>query len=87
MIATVTVSKYVDGTPLYRMVHALAPADIELGRGTLPNWIIRPIELHYSRLYETLQRTPSSHRPIHGDEKTVQVLKRSGYVAQSTSHM
>jgi transposase len=57
MIATVTAGKYVDGTPLYRMAHALARADIEIGRGTLANWIIRPAELHYRRLYEALRRT------------------------------
>jgi transposase len=45
MIATVTAGKYVDGTPLYRMAHALARADIDVGRGTLANWIIRPAEL------------------------------------------
>jgi transposase len=28
MIATVTAGKYVDGTPLYRMAHALGRADI-----------------------------------------------------------
>jgi hypothetical protein len=26
------------------MAHALARADIEVGRGTLANWIIRPAE-------------------------------------------
>jgi transposase len=55
MIATVTAGKYVDGTPLYRMAHALVRADIEVGRGTLANWIIRPAGLHYSRLYEALR--------------------------------
>ena len=87
MIATVTVGKYVDGTPLYRMAHALARADIEVGRGTLANWIIRPAELHYSRLYEALRRTLLSQALIHGDETTVQVLKESGRAAQSTSYM
>jgi len=48
MIATVTAGKYVDGTPLYRMANALGRADIEVERGTLANWIIRPAELHYS---------------------------------------
>ena len=68
MIATVTVGKYVDGTPLYRMAHALARADIEVGRATLANWIIRPAELHYSRLYEALRKTLLSQQLIHGDD-------------------
>ncbi|WP_156529238.1 IS66 family transposase, partial [Caballeronia udeis] len=87
MIATVTADKYVDGTPLYRMAHALARADIEVGRATLANWIIRPAELHYSRLYEALRKTLLSQQLIHGDETTVQVLKEPGKTAQSTSYM
>lgn len=79
--------KYGDGTPLYRMAHALARAVIEVGRGTLANWIIRPAELHYSRLYEALRRTLLSQPLIHGDETTVQVLKEPGKAAQSTSYM
>ena len=87
MIATVTAGKYVDGTPLYRMAHALGRADIELSRGTLANWIIRPAELHYTRLYEALRRTLLSQQLVHGDETTVQVLKEPGRAAQSTSYM
>ncbi|MGF6853997.1 transposase [Paraburkholderia sp. CI3] len=87
MIATVTAGKYVDGTPLYRMANALGRADIEVGRGTLANWIIRPAELHYSRLYEALRRTLLAQSLIHGDETTVQVLKEPGRAAQSTSYM
>ncbi|HEY2624757.1 MAG TPA: IS66 family transposase [Dyella sp.] len=87
MIATVTAGKYVDGTPLYRMAHALARADIEIGRGTLASWIIRPAQLHYSRLREALRSTLLSQQLIHGDETTVQVLKEPGKPAQSTSYM
>lgn len=71
MIATVTAGKYVDGTPLYRMANALGRADIEVGRGTPANWIIRPAELHYSQLYEALRKTLLSRPLIHGDETTV----------------
>jgi len=87
MIATVTTGKYVDGTPLYRMEHALARAGITVSRGTLANWIIRPAELHYSRLYEALRQTLLSQPLIHGDETTVQVLKEEGKSAQSKSYM
>lgn len=87
MLATVTTGKYVDGTPLYRMEDALSRAGIEVGRGTLANWIIRPAQLHYSRLYEALRRTLLSQPLIHGDETTVQVLKEEGKAAQSKSYM
>jgi transposase len=69
------------------MAHALARADIEVGRGTLANWIIRPAELHYSRLYDALRRTLLSQPLIHGDETTVQVPEEPGKAAQSTSYM
>jgi transposase len=87
MIATVTVGKYVDGTPLYRMENALGRAGIAIGRDTLANWIIRPAQLHYSRLYEALRKTLLSQGLIHGDETTVQVLKENGKSAQSKSYM
>jgi transposase len=87
MIATVTTGKYVDGTPLYRMEHALARSGIPVGRGTLAKWIIRPAELHYRRLYEAMRQTLLSQPLIHGDETTVQVLKEEGKSAQSKSYM
>jgi hypothetical protein len=69
------------------MAHAPARADIEIGRGTLANWIIRPAELHYSRLYEALRRRLLSQPLIHGDETTVHVLKEPGKTAQNTAYM
>uniref|UniRef100_UPI002028D33C IS66 family transposase n=2 Tax=Caballeronia TaxID=1827195 RepID=UPI002028D33C len=87
MIATVTAGKYVDGTPLYRMEHVLGRSDIAVSRGTLANWIIRPAQLHYSRLFEALKRVLRSQGLIHGDETTVQVLNEEGKSAQSTSYM
>jgi transposase len=87
MIATVTADKYVDGTPLYRMAHALERAGITVSRGTLASWIIRPAQLHYSRLYEALRQKLLTQPLIHGDETTVQVLKEEDRAAQSKSFM
>ncbi len=87
MIATVTVGKYVDGTPLYRMEDVLARSNIPIGRGTRANWIIRPSELHYSRLYDALHKTLLSQPLIQRDETTLQVLKELGKSAQSKSYM
>lgn len=87
LIATVTAGKFVDGTPLYRMADVLARSNIPVGRGTLANWIIRPSELHYSRLYDALQKVLLGQDLIHGDETTVQVLKEPGRSAQSKSYM
>jgi len=63
------------------------PISVPVGRGTLANWIIRPAELHYSRLYEAMRQTLLSQPLIHGDETTVQVLKEEGKTPQSTSYM
>jgi transposase len=87
MIAAVTLGKYVDGTPLYRMADVLARSNIAVSRGTLANWIIRPAELHYSRLYAALRQVLLAQGLIHGDETTVQVLKEEGRKAQDTSYM
>jgi transposase len=87
MIAAVTLGKYVDGTPLYRMEDVLARSNIAVSRGTLANWIIRCAESHYSRLYVALRQVLLSQGRIHGDETTVQVLKEEGRKAQDTSYM
>jgi transposase len=87
VIAAVATSKFVDGTPLYRIQDMLARWQIPVSRGTLAHWVIRPSQLHYSRLYEALHRTLLSQPLIHGDETTVQVLKEPGRSAQSQSYM
>jgi transposase len=70
------------------MAHALARADFEVERATLANWIIRPAELHYRRLYEALRKTLLSQQQlIHGDETMVQVLKEPRKATQSKAYM
>jgi transposase len=86
VIATVATAKYVDGMPLYRMQAAMARWQIPVSRGTLAHWVIRPSELHYTRLYDALYRTLLSQPLIHGDETTLQVLKEPGRSAQSKSY-
>ncbi|VVD30245.1 IS66 family transposase [Paraburkholderia dioscoreae] len=86
VIATVATAKYVDGMPLYRMQAALARWQIPVSRGTLAQWVIRPSELHYRRLYDALYRTLLSQPLIHGDETTLQVLNEPGRAAQSKSY-
>lgn len=87
VLATVATAKYVDGMPLYRMQAALARWQIPVSRGTLAHWVIRPSELHYTRLYDALKKTLLSQWLIHGDETTLQVLKELGRSAQSKSYM
>jgi len=87
VLATVATAKYVDGMPLYRMQAAFARWQVPVSRGTLAHWVIRPSELHYTRLYDALKKVLLSQALIHGDETTLQVLKEAGRSAQSKSYM
>jgi transposase len=51
------------------------------------NWVIKPTELHLTRLYDAMRVILLSQPLIHGDETTVQVLKEPGKSAQSKSYM
>lgn len=86
-LALVLASKYVDGTPLYRLEQALARANVSISRGALGNWVIRSVDLHLLRLYEALKQRLRSQPVVHGDETWVQVLKEDGRDAQAKSFM
>ena len=86
-LALVLASKYVDGTPLYRLEQALARANVSISRGALGNWVIRSADLHLQRLYEALKEKLRSQPVVHGDETWVQVLKEDGRDAQAKSFM
>lgn len=86
-LALVLASKYVDGTPLYRLEQALARANVSISRGALGNWVIRSVDLHLLRLYEALKQKLRSQPLVHGDETWVQVLKEDGRDAQAKSFM
>jgi transposase len=86
-LALVLASKYVDGTPLYRLEQALARANVSISRGALGNWVIRSVDLHLLRPYEALKQKLRSQPLVHGDETWVQVLKEDGRDAQAKSFM
>jgi transposase len=87
VIAMVMTGKYADGTPLYRMENWFARAGIAATRGTIANWIIKPTEVHLTRLYEAMQKVLLAQPVMHGDETTVQVLNEKDKSAQSKSYM
>ena len=74
-LALVLASKYVDGTPFYRLAAALARAHVSISRGALGHWVIGSSERHLQRVYDALKDRLRSQSLIHGDETTVQVLK------------
>jgi transposase len=74
----VQTGKFVDATPLYRMEDVLAHSGIDVGRGTMGNWVIKPTALHLTGLYDSMHAVLLSQPLIHGDETTLQVLKEVG---------
>ncbi|TWH95925.1 transposase [Sphingobium wenxiniae] len=86
-LALVLASKYVDGTPLYRLTEALARANVSVSRGTMGHWVIRTSEKHFERIYDVLKEKLRGQDVIHGDETRVQVLKEKDRKAQAQSYM
>lgn len=85
-LATVAVSKYADGLPLYRIEKELARVGVELQRTTLASWMIKTAE-RLSPLYLAMQESLLGESVIHGDETTLQVLKEPDKPAQSQSYL
>lgn len=67
-LAFALVHKYVDGTPLYRVVQTFERAGVPISRGALAHWVIGSREKHLHRIYEALKLRLRSHPLIHGDE-------------------
>jgi transposase len=86
-LALVLASKFVDGTPLYRLAQALARAHVSLSRGALGHWVIGSSERHLQRVYDALRDKLRSQPLVHGDETTVQVLKEKDRKATAESYM
>jgi transposase len=86
-LALVLASKYVDGTPLYRLTEALTRANVSISRGTMGHWVIRSSEQHLERVYDALKEKLRGQDVVHGDETWVQVLKEKGRDAQAKSYM
>ncbi|WP_444546276.1 IS66 family transposase [Aliivibrio fischeri] len=85
-LATVAVSKYADGLPLYRIEKELSRVGLDIQRTTLANWMIKTSEL-LSPIYQSLHQALLKEPVIHGDETTLQVLKEPNKKAESKSYL
>jgi len=86
LLSYISVSKYADALPLYRLVELFKRVGVELDRTTLANWMIRCGELVQpliNRIHEHLL----AQSVLHMDETPVQVLKEPGKTPQSKSTM
>ena len=87
LLAHVAVSKYEDGLPLYRQEKQWQRLGVELGRGTLSNWMIRCGSDVVQPLINLLREQLLSTDYIQMDETPVQVLNEPGKTPQSQSYM
>ena len=86
LLAYISVAKFVDGMPLYRLEPRFKRIGVEIPRNTLCGWMIRCGEL-IGPLINLMQDRLLDHDIIQMDETTVQVLKEKGRQPQSQSYM
>ncbi len=86
LLAHIVTSKFVDGLPLYRQETMFARIGVDLGRGTMANWMIRTGELVIP-LINLMHEAQLGYDVLQMDETTVQVLKEEGRAAEAKSRM
>ena len=86
LLAHVTVSKYADGLPLYRQEKQWQRLGVDLGRGTLSNWMVG-VGMLTQPLINLLRDHLLAGGYLQMDETTVQVLDEPGKTPQSQSYM
>lgn len=86
LLSYITVSKYADGLPLYRLSQMFKRLDISISRTNMADWMIKCSTL-IQPLVNLLEDKLFDKPFIHMDETTVQVLKEPGKKPSSKSYM
>jgi transposase len=86
LLAYISVAKFVDGMPLYRLEPRFKRIGVELPRNTMAGWMIRCGALIVP-LINLMQDSLLDYDIIQMDETSCQVLKENGRAAQSKSYM
>jgi len=86
LAAFITVSKYADGLPLYRLEGILARYKISVSRTAMACWMIKLGEL-VTPLINLFNDIQLAYDVLQMDETTVQVLKEDGRAAKDKSFM
>ena len=86
LAAFITVSKYADGLPLYRLEGILARYMISVSRTAMACWMIKLGEL-VTPLINLFNDIQLANDVLQMDETTVQVLKEEGRAAKDKSFM
>lgn len=85
LLSYITVSKYADGLPLYRLSQMFKRLDISISRTNMADWMIKCGAL-IQPLINLLEDKLLDQPVMHIDETTVQVLKEPGKKASSKSY-
>lgn len=86
LLAYVSVAKFEDYLPLYRLERILQRVGVDIARCTLSLWVIRCAEL-LKPLYDRLQKHIQQYPVVSIDETPVQVLKEPDRPATTKSYM
>jgi transposase len=86
LLAYISVSKYADGLPLYRLSNMFKRIKINISRANLSNWTLK-CGAAVQPLVNLIQDELYKQKCIHIDETTLQVLKEPGKKAQTKSYM
>lgn len=87
-VAWVMYQKYANSMPLYRQEKDFRMLyGVDIGRGTIANWIIDNAEDFFTPLCRYFQKKLVAGRYAMADETPVQVLKEPGRRAQTKSYM
>lgn len=86
LAAFITVSKFADGLPLYRLEGILARYRVSVSRTAMACWMIKLGDL-VTPLINLMHETQLAYDILQMDETGVQVLKEDGRPAQAKSYM
>lgn len=86
LLSAISVGKYADGLPLYRMEEIFDRHGIDLGRGTMARWMIKCAEA-LMPIWNILSDRLANSFYVAVDETRIQVLKEKGRKAETDSWM
>ncbi len=86
LLAYISISKYADSLPLYRLSGMFKRLKINISRANMSNWILK-CSAAVQPLVNLIQDQLYKQKYIHIDETTLQVLNEPGKKAQTKSYM
>lgn len=86
LLSYITISKYADALPLYRLTNMFKRLNVKITRQNMANWMIK-CSIAIQPLVNMIQDELYNQPCVHIDETPIQVLKEPGKKAQTKSYM